>query len=88
MAIIPGKAGKPGEMADLVIEALTGHRLLMPHPEAARHSARRATDPGRWLQQLSESQRQLDQAIAALLHAGQAPRALKVALSDRVGPAR
>lgn len=69
-AMIPGDVLEPTDVADLVIEALADHRfLILPHPQAARHTLQRATDPDQWLQKLGRAQRKLDQAIAALLPA-------------------
>jgi NAD(P)-dependent dehydrogenase (short-subunit alcohol dehydrogenase family) len=72
-ATIPGEVLEPGDVAELVAEALADHRfLILPHPEITRYSLRRATDPDRWLQQLSKGQRKLDEAIAALSDADHA----------------
>ena len=40
----------PGEVAAAVVEGLADERfLILPHPEVADHSRRRASDPDRWL---------------------------------------
>jgi hypothetical protein len=41
---------EPGDVADVVVEAIRDERfLILPHPEVADYMAVKATQPERWL---------------------------------------
>lgn len=63
--LLGASAIMPEAVAEAVIEAMADERfLILPHPEVAKMYARRASDPDRWLNGMSELQQYLEDESA------------------------
>jgi NAD(P)-dependent dehydrogenase (short-subunit alcohol dehydrogenase family) len=62
-AVMGATALSAAQVADAVADALSGERfLILPHPEVADYSVRRASDPDRWLSGMNRLQQSLEEA--------------------------
>jgi NAD(P)-dependent dehydrogenase (short-subunit alcohol dehydrogenase family) len=62
-AVLGRGALEPAQVADVVVAALAGEEfLILPHPEVADYSVRRAIDPDRWLAGMNRLQQSVEGA--------------------------